>query len=246
MRQRRAFTLVELLVVMAIIGLLIALLVPTVTGLVRQSRLLACRRNLYSIHTLLMAYAGNNEGFFPPFHEYYGAMIFHPASRHDPYGVTMSDVVQLKRMGGTAEMFFCPLDAYYGVSSWRWNTWSTEQYSASIGYAALINRQQTWTATPTEPALFTDGRASPATVHCEDDLPLMADNLRFRSDGWYIGWHHGDEGGFVNHSCHTLFRGGYVVYSDWSELQMQGPGLVMGAAQNDMWWFWLGHDNRRR
>jgi len=239
MGRPKAFTLIELLIVVAIIALLVSLLVPTMIGVARAGRLAACRRNLHSIHTLLMAYADNNEGRLPPFHEYYGAMIFHPASRYEPYEVTMSDVIQLKRMGGTAEMFFCPLDPYYGVSSWRWNTWSGRQYSASIGYVSLINRRQTWSEDPTQPALLTDGRPSPTTMHCANDTPLMADNLRFRSDGYYIGWDHGIEGTFANDSCHTLFRGGQVVFSDWSELRTQGPGLVMGAAQNDMWWFAL-------
>ena len=88
MRRHKAFSLIELLIVVAVIGLLISLLVSTMIGIERAGRLAACRRNLHSIHTLFMAYADSNEGRLPLFHEYYGAMIFHPASQYVPYGVT--------------------------------------------------------------------------------------------------------------------------------------------------------------
>ena len=46
----------------------------------------------------------------------------------------------------------------------------------------------------------------------------------------------------MNSSCHTLFRGGYVVLKEWGDLDKQGAGLNMGTASSDLWWFWLGSE----
>ncbi len=242
MRASKAVTLVELLVVLAIVALLAAILLPAAKGLFTRYYVLACARNLRSIHSLLMAYAGECGGEFPAFHAYHGGSIFHPARYREDYQVTMRDVLVLKRLGAGAETMFCPMDPYYGYPSWRWRTWSTRQYTASLGYAAFINRRDE-VGEGTVPARFADGRECPTNVHCDNDIPLMADNLRYRSDGQPFGWYHGRDGskdpedGFYRSSCNTLLRGGQVVFSKWSELEEQGPGLVMKPSARDAWWF---------
>ncbi|AHF90124.1 hypothetical protein OPIT5_07700 [Opitutaceae bacterium TAV5] len=63
---RSAFTLVELLTVIAIIGILAALIIP-VTGTIRQrARSAQCVSNLRQVGIGLTAYAGENKGRFPP------------------------------------------------------------------------------------------------------------------------------------------------------------------------------------
>lgn len=63
-RTRRAFTLVEMLLVITIIGILAALVVPKMMGRSEQARQAAARADIAAIKTSLDAYEVDN-GFFP-------------------------------------------------------------------------------------------------------------------------------------------------------------------------------------
>src|SRR5665213_2701693 len=61
---RRAFTLVELLVVIGIIALLIAILLPMLNNAREQARRIQCLSNVRQLTTAWLAYAGENKGRF--------------------------------------------------------------------------------------------------------------------------------------------------------------------------------------
>lgn len=60
MRQRRAFTLIEVLVVVSIIALLLAIMMPSLKEVRRLSRRTVCQKNLEQIGVGMQAYLLNN------------------------------------------------------------------------------------------------------------------------------------------------------------------------------------------
>jgi prepilin-type N-terminal cleavage/methylation domain-containing protein len=64
-RCTRAFTLVELLVVIGIIAALIGILLPVLSGVSARGRDIKCQSNLRQIVTSLLTYAQEHKGSFP-------------------------------------------------------------------------------------------------------------------------------------------------------------------------------------
>lgn len=65
---RRAFTLVEILVVIGIISILVTILLPAISGARQAANASSCANNLRGMQIACMAYATDNENFFPPAH----------------------------------------------------------------------------------------------------------------------------------------------------------------------------------
>jgi len=80
-RRRRAFTLVELLVVLAILSLLVAVILPSLTSARDLARLAVCAAMMRDVHSGLMMYAAASQQRMPPFafSDYHGDL---PLSGH--------------------------------------------------------------------------------------------------------------------------------------------------------------------
>jgi len=64
-RESRAFSLVELLVVIGIIGILISFLLPTLVAMQERARLLKCTNNLRNIWLGAQLHANDHQGYLP-------------------------------------------------------------------------------------------------------------------------------------------------------------------------------------
>ena len=64
-KGRKGFTLIELMIVVAIIGILAAIAIPKFADLVRKSNEGASKGNLGAVRSALSIYYGDNEGVYP-------------------------------------------------------------------------------------------------------------------------------------------------------------------------------------
>lgn len=64
-KKRKGFTLIELMIVIAIIAILAAVLVPNFMRAREASRLTACKSNLKNISTAVETYSNDYDGLYP-------------------------------------------------------------------------------------------------------------------------------------------------------------------------------------
>ena len=105
MVRRKAFTLVELLVVIGIIALLISILLPTLNKAKQQALRVSCASNLRQMGQAMMIYVGDTQ--------YYPA---HAGARStgNPFAVWPSRLRKIAK--GNRDLFWCPAN----VPGFRW------------------------------------------------------------------------------------------------------------------------------
>jgi prepilin-type N-terminal cleavage/methylation domain-containing protein len=239
-KTHRAFTLVELLIVIAIIALLVALLFPALSKLDIIKKETACQRNLREIQRVFAAYAAMNDGRYPyPVDHYYGAKFIGTWTPKNVWA-GLPHVSQMIQAGSKAEMWYCPFRSNYGDwDSWPMNTWEKpyhphwrpEHVYVYVGYTLFIYRQ----------TRFADTRPTPTRNSVADDIPLAADRLSIRKGGSMVGgWTHGggNPDGLWNSDCFTVFKSGAVKFTSKNAFDWEKPALTIGSCV-DYWWFAL-------
>ena len=104
--MRRAFTLVEMLVVVAVIGLLVAILAPTLSRARGSAKLTACASNLRQVGVAVRAYLGASSDRLP-FASFMPSIG--PAPLDGPEPVYIAEVLAIDA-GKQTDIFKCPND----------------------------------------------------------------------------------------------------------------------------------------
>jgi len=132
MGTSRAFTLIEILVVVAIIALLIAILLPALARAREETKNVVCRSNLSQIHKSNVYYLQQYKGIFPP----------HRFLLEIPDPITKSpehfwfDLLRVYTR--TKELVHCPTlgnEMQQDRSTWKWNY---DQHNLGYGYNAYF------------------------------------------------------------------------------------------------------------
>ena len=66
MHKKTGFTMVELMIVVAVISVLASIIIPKMTGARDKSKLEACKANLRHISIAMDIYANDNRGYYTP------------------------------------------------------------------------------------------------------------------------------------------------------------------------------------
>ena len=130
MNNRKAFTLVELLVVISIIALLMSILMPALARVRRQAKSVICQANLKQWALVFSLYTSDNDGFFVNGQVPVNSKFFWPGGDG----------------GGMGSWWFLPLEPYYKEQGIRFCPMATKTYEegGQVPFAA-------WQTSPPPP-----------------------------------------------------------------------------------------------
>lgn len=125
-RTVRGFSLIELMVAIAIIALLIGIIIPAVQGVRRSAVSTSCQSNMRQLATALVSYASQHNGKFPPNNGGRALFWFDIDRVLGPFaGVTSTPG---KRVGSRS-VVICPADSEKSVRSYSMNAFASSAAS---------------------------------------------------------------------------------------------------------------------
>ncbi len=132
----RAFTLIELILVIFIMAMLASLLVPVIGKAKQRARTVQCISNLRQVGTAMIAYAHDHGDQLPPLNG--GGPWRHPVTPHSPtnwWHSVLSDLEYLPPVEQESGVWVCPnatLEKSPHTNQWSWG-------KHPIGYGPLEN-----------------------------------------------------------------------------------------------------------
>lgn len=195
---KRAFTMVELLAVMAIISILAALLLPAINRARNEARILQCKNNLRQIGMAITSYSAYFDGWMPVDGDsadqanagqvgtdliWDGITVYADGSQKHYVGAGLTTILEYKFLGDPA-VLFCPSDGSLDVGKQmdilknkRLNVYARCSYI----YRQLDCRRA---ADIYKGKLGSLGKNPGRTAAASDDEPVKA----IMADRNYLGW----------------------------------------------------------
>ncbi len=187
---RRAFTLIELLIVIAIIAILAAILLPVLQKAQQAAYRAQCASNLHQWAAAYALYSGDNQNYFPdnlfvPNQPVSGLASYDVSYTSPTYINSFFPDYLLKHvMAGAVsknDLLYCPSDAWhrqYEVASGKTNL---------IGYCTIPYRTTTTSANYSQYNTFGLGQWFARTKFGQHyrNAPVMADDIELEGGKWY-------------------------------------------------------------
>ncbi|OGV38631.1 MAG: hypothetical protein A2020_03655 [Lentisphaerae bacterium GWF2_45_14] len=218
LRQRTSFTLIELLIVIAIIAILAGMLLPALKKARDSAKKIQCATNLKQVGTCWLSYIDDNQGFLPPawweglwtwkLCPYIGNLEKPPSAKYPA--------------APQSTIFTCPSNTSY------YTTGSTTQWSFSVNYAMNVACGVKWTAGGGAMSQKAGNISNPSQAYIITDGASIDDNGKGAKSVWvWTQKEAPDHSGFIHGSGHPagatniMFADGHVGSSRFS-------GIILG------------------
>jgi prepilin-type N-terminal cleavage/methylation domain-containing protein/prepilin-type processing-associated H-X9-DG protein len=223
MRRSRGFTLIELLIVVGIIGILIGLLMPTISGVRESARRTQCSANLRNLGAAMIAYGADNDRKVP----------MHPGAGNNwLWDIPLPTRDAVLKAGAVRNSFYCPSgDLQNDDTLWTYNGspngwcvsgywWMTKRLSGPLATAQLLEPDPTLAFKRPLRTGFDHPRAAELELVADSTISTGPKNSR-RFSGVNGGWpsHRTSHMRRNNQAdgSNILFMDGRVEWRAWKE-----------------------------
>ncbi len=209
MRQRSGFTLVELLIVIAIVSMLVGMVMPSLGRARELARRAACKANLKAIGNAMYAYATQSNTYPDVYPDRGGAYMVGAAVTDPKYSLkgNSCSMYLLVRLGDVpSSAFICPSTDHQVHPDENSGTNDDFRSHMNLSYSMQVQRREQTSA----------GVAKPVRLNSEPTMAYLADRTPLTGD---TSWKSHSSGGSEAVPAEATLRGGITDADGQSNVQ---------------------------